>query len=294
MEPFSKALPGVLIADAQKELDGHVKRARSIMATLGGLSIVQRVAVYFLVVGIIIGVLGYTNQYCRTNFCNSLPYLGDAFYYFVKDFYGNITMTFIGTALTVLIIDSLNEKRAREIQKSQLIREIGSRDNGLATRAVKELRAQGWVKDGSLRGIRLYKANLEEADLSEGDLQNVDLLAANLKGAYLMGVDLRNASLLCTELQGAILYKVNLTNVEGVFTEQFVSLGALRFAIMPDGKMYDGRYRLPMDLSGARNGQINVNNAREMAEYYAVSEEVYEEGQEWAARNLSLVNSERE
>jgi len=38
---------------------------------------------------------------------------------------------------------------------------MGSTDNGIALRAVRELRAHGWLEDESLRGADIIGANLQ-------------------------------------------------------------------------------------------------------------------------------------
>src|SRR3990172_5511276 len=81
------------------------------------------------------------------------------------EFHRKISPELVGIGLAVLIIDAANERRAVQQLKAQLIREMGSNDNGIALRAVKELDAHGWLLDGSLRGADLTEANLQNARL---------------------------------------------------------------------------------------------------------------------------------
>jgi uncharacterized protein YjbI with pentapeptide repeats len=66
--------------------------------------------------------------------------------------------------------------------KAELIRRLGSRDNGIALQALEEVRAHGWLYDGTLRGANLAYANLEGANLEKVDLQKATLTHANFKG----------------------------------------------------------------------------------------------------------------
>src|SRR4051812_13377150 len=59
----------------------------------------------------------------------------------IRDFYANLSTTFIGTAITVLVIDTLNQQRQDEAFKAQLIKEICSTDKDFALRLVRQLSA---------------------------------------------------------------------------------------------------------------------------------------------------------
>ena len=110
----------------------------------------------------------------------------------VEDSYANLGAEFISIAVTVLIIDYLNQRRQRVQLKAQLIREMSSTNNGFARRAIGELAAHGWLADGSLNG----------ADLEEADLRKVNLEGANLEGANLEGANLKLAKLkLCKKIE---------------------------------------------------------------------------------------------
>lgn len=109
--------------------------------------------------------------------------------------------------------------------KSQLIHDMGKGDNDTALRAVEELRAAGWLTDGSLKVANLAGASLMNADLREvdlrgatlydahlvlADLRDANLEGANLMGAELQGADLGGANLQWVHLQGTKLYLANL------------------------------------------------------------------------------------
>jgi hypothetical protein len=84
-------------------------------------------------------------------------------------------------------------------EKERLSRQLGSRVNAVALQATEELRAHGWLEDGSLQGVVLDFANLQGAMLKMADLQktwinHANLRGANLEGAYLQGAYLTNVS----------------------------------------------------------------------------------------------------
>lgn len=113
----------------------------------------------------------------------------------------------IGALVTFLLIDRIIG--GREL-KARLIREMGSNVQNVAVQAVNELRAHGWLTDGSLNGRYLLEANLEGAYLEYANLQKTKLSQANLQKADLRHANLRRASLLLANLQGANLRNADL------------------------------------------------------------------------------------
>jgi hypothetical protein len=147
----------------------------------------------------------------------------------IKDYYANVSTELIGIAITVLLIDALYEYRQNLQLKEQLIREMRSPDNGIALRAVEELRAHKWLFDGSLKGASLRKANLAGCNMKEAKLDGADFTGANLKnasfreasmelvtlsGANLEGAFLRGAKLYQAGVSGAILKNAILTSAD--------------------------------------------------------------------------------
>jgi len=96
----------------------------------------------------------------------------------------------IGIGFTVLLIDRLYRRREdqreeREL-KERLIRELGSRDNAIANHAAYQLRTpHDWLSDGSLQGVMLYEANLQEADLGGINLERSSITGVNFQFANL-------------------------------------------------------------------------------------------------------------
>jgi uncharacterized protein YjbI with pentapeptide repeats len=164
----------------------------------------------------------------------------------------------------------------------KLIRKLRSPDNKTVLQAVEELRALGWLEDGSLertrfqwaklQGADLYNANLRKADLRNAHLQLANLYQANLEGAKMSGADLYGSDLSGTNLQGATLFKANLQSVRNLSDEQLAQVKCLRGAILPDGSLYDGRFSLEGDIFLAKARHIDTNDPIAMADFYAAAE----------------------
>jgi hypothetical protein len=169
----------------------------------------QSVGLFMLAMSLIVGVTGYLSQH--PGGFNLLDLAGD--------FYANISSELASIAITVLIIDTLNRRREQRREerrtREQLIRQMGSQVNEVARRAVEELRAAGWLTDGSLQDADLRVANLEEAKLWDADLQGINLQwaklkKANLNRAVLVGANLKQANLQAARLNGADVRGANL------------------------------------------------------------------------------------
>lgn len=170
---------------------------------------VQRVGIVLLSLAVICGIAGYAVQHPE----------GFSLQQFAGDFYANVSTELTSIAITVLIIDTLNRRREAKLEehreREQLTRQLGSSVNEVAKRAAEELRANGWLTDGSLQSADLRIANLEEAKLWKADLQGVNLQwaklkKANLNGSILVGANLMQANLQAAKLGGADLRGANL------------------------------------------------------------------------------------
>ncbi len=130
---------------------------------------VNRVGLLLLTLAIVSGVGGYLHQHPEGLDLSAL----------VADFYANVSTELTSIAVTVLIIDALNRRRDRmqheRSEREQFMRALGSSVNEVARRAAEELRARGWLTDGSLQGADLRIANLEGAKLWKADLQGANL-----------------------------------------------------------------------------------------------------------------------
>ena len=175
-------------------------------------------AIVLALIGVIVIVAGYDYLHGAIRLRN-----------IVEDFYANASSELISIAITVLVIDQLNQRRARQheaeqkriaqeaeenAEKKRLILQMGSPDRGFAVEAARTLKARGWgfEKDDSLhganltgadlRGANLQDANLQRADLTGANLQNTVLALANLQKVYLSKADLRGAFLAGADLRG--------------------------------------------------------------------------------------------
>jgi uncharacterized protein YjbI with pentapeptide repeats len=117
----------------------------------------------------------------------------------------------------------------------------------------------------NLCNASLYKADLTEAYLGNAILDNVDLSYANLLNAW-----------------GSFLIPLKYKELQNT--------SKLLGATMPNGQRYDGRLNLKGDLEFAKIVmKVDVNDPIDMAKFYGVSLEIYQEGQLWAKESLSEV-----
>jgi hypothetical protein len=102
-----------------------------------------------------------------------------------------------GALVTFVLLQEFvggREKKMAEMEKkASLIRQMDNPNNGIVIQAVKELRAYGWLSDGSLQGADLFGANLQGTLLVKADLRDAALLSANLQDAYLQEANLEGA-----------------------------------------------------------------------------------------------------
>lgn len=115
-----------------------------------------------------------------------------------------------GIVIGIVIIDYLNERRQDIQLKGQLIRQMSSRHNDVAETALNELRAHGWLEDGSLRYADFEKANLFGANLKGADLRYANFKGATLSDANLRNANLQGANLKSSHLENSILKNANL------------------------------------------------------------------------------------
>ncbi len=135
--------------------------------------------------------------------------------WFLNGYSANIVTELGSIALTVIIIDGLSERRARKQEKRRLIAQMASVNNSSALDAVRLLRIEGWLSDGSLA-----KADFSGADLRNADLSGAVLTEARFKGACLIDarfdravldkVDLAKADLSGARLVDCSMHRANL------------------------------------------------------------------------------------
>ena len=116
------------------------------------------------------------------------------------------------------------ERQVKTRELKDLIVRMRSNDNLTAITATEQLRARGWLTDGSLHKAELMEANLQKARLVGANLEQTILVAANLQEARLTTAflqksdlsiaDLKYASLRFARLENANLSEANLKEVD--------------------------------------------------------------------------------
>ena len=186
----------------------------------------------------------------------------------------------------------LNAKaeEAETTKKRELILQMASPVNSVAVEAVRMLRAQGWLQDGTLAEADLCKADLRKADLTDALLTGVHLSDACLEEAHLCNTrlhnavmhkaDLQSADFSDAEMKGAQLGEAKLQDAKNLTKAQLAEMYSLRGATMVNGKMYNGCFNLEGDLITAHLMRLG-RSEKAMADYYCVSVDDYRWGQEW-------------
>ncbi len=247
---------------------------------------------------------------------------GGTFLAWLNSWLQNVSTEMFGGFVTFVLIEVLivsrREREAREReamrkeaerlrgieeQKRTLIRQMGSTLNDRAVQAVEDLRAHGWIEDGSLRGAKLSRAHLARAPLQRADLEDAQLFGTELQGASLYqaslvnarmaAADLRRAKLGRADLRGASMEGVNMAGASGVGHRQLRVALRLKGATMTDGARYDGRYNLLGDARHARKQGHDHESPMSMAEYYGVALEVYLHGQAQEQKQASGTRSSK-
>ena len=95
--------------------------------------------------------------------------------------------------------------------KHVLVEQVQTGDNLSALEALRKMQGSGWTQDGTLAGLDLQRANLENARLARAEMAGVILREANLQGAYFGATNLREADLQAVNLNGANLGDVQLS-----------------------------------------------------------------------------------
>lgn len=119
-----------------------------------------------------------------------------------------------GIVIAAVTIDALAERRQRQSRKEQLIRQLGSKYRDVTELALLELKHEGWLYDGTLRGINLIGANLSGANLIDADLSDVNFWQADLSEAFLIGARLLKTNFTDTNLRNAILSNADLSETK--------------------------------------------------------------------------------
>lgn len=155
-----------------------------------------------------------------------------------RDLYSNLVTELASIALTVLIIDRLNQHRAEERERANLILQLGSPDHSFAIEALRMLQARAWLDKGALNGVHLNRAHLIGAHLHNLSLVGAHLAWANLRHALLTQSDLSHTSLQEANLEGAALQGANLSGAN-------MNEANLTHARFDESTRFDGETILP-------------------------------------------------
>lgn len=201
-----------------------------------------------------------------------------------KEFFGaNLATSFGSIAITVFVLDTLNERRRLEERKQEIFEEMESPVRDVAVEAVRLARKYGWLdealqkvdlKSTKLAGVdfsnaqlveaefafadlqeaNLNGANLQRANLNRANLQEANLNRANLQGAFFENANLQEANLSGANLKGADLYRANLqganlngANLQGAFL---------------NGANLKGTFLTRADLRGATYSAARLQEAK--------------------------------
>jgi len=162
----------------------------------------------------------------------------------------------------------LIKRRDRSELKKQLVREVKSKDNAIAVRALQELITQKWAQNGALRGAHLLFANLQNAYLRDVDLSYTWMREANFEEAFMNG----------TKLKGAVLVGANFKNAKELTSKALSEAKMLLAATMPNGMRYDGRFNLDGDIQMGKKRGVDMMDSESAARFYGVPHDVYLEG----------------
>lgn len=133
-------------------------------------------------------------------------------------FWQGISTEMVGAVMTTIIFGIalvvLQENQAQQRLKEDLLFDLGSPANAFALRAARRLEVEGWLSDGSVRGLSLANADLTRASLLRADMRDVDLSNALLVNATLTDADLSNATFRGANLDGAFFFRTNLAGAD--------------------------------------------------------------------------------
>lgn len=199
----------------------------------------------------------------------------------INEFLSSLSTELIFSAITILVIDQLNERRAKRLEMEELTRQMGSPNNTIAVEAIrkwkryKDQERQDKIdqlpdeerKDfpddepvclPSLRGLWLAKANLSNADLTWLDLREAYLKDAKLMEVNLAQACLRNACLDSANLCNAILVESDLTRA--YLREAKLTNANLSGATLDKADLYNANLSRA-NLQGANFRRADLYNA---------------------------------
>jgi hypothetical protein len=178
----------------------------------------------------------------------------------------NLGTELIGAVLTFVLLELIlgrQEKREEQVQeeadhRARLIRQMRSKNNGIALQAVEDLRGKGWLAGETLREADLYRANLEGANLATINLERAILREAILQGAYMRGANLEGANLCDANCVAAVMRDARMRGAD--LSRANVERADLRDAELEEAEL-EAANLAGADLRGVDFGHANLRNA---------------------------------
>lgn len=187
---------------------------------------------------------------------------------------------FYGDAQPVQVVESLDdaysiliEHHSEHDYKQHLLTEIASFDNARTQEAIEVFRQHEWLYDGTLNGLKLVGANLQDTDLFMGNFQGANLRGGNLKQTNLFMANFAGANLAQANLQrancneanfaGTVLYEAILVGADFVASNLDASdlrRANLRGAIF-NGASMRGVSLIQASIDDAQLTEANLQNA---------------------------------
>jgi hypothetical protein len=109
----------------------------------------------------------------------------------------------------------------QDAEKYRLIQQIRTMPNRDVVQAIATMRRQGWLRDGSIKGIDWSYADLRNADFSGANMSFVKLIGTNLSGCNFTRADLNHADLFEANLNSSTFVETNLSDAVLAKTDLF-------------------------------------------------------------------------
>jgi uncharacterized protein YjbI with pentapeptide repeats len=120
-----------------------------------------------------------------------------------------------GAIATYLLFELLvGERNSRR----RILRELGGQDHATSMKALQEATDEGMLRDGTLRGVKIKRADLSGGDFHRAVLVEADFFRCNLNGTRFQSADLTSASLSTCQLEGTNFWEAKMTKARVRFS----------------------------------------------------------------------------
>lgn len=115
----------------------------------------------------------------------------------LESYMQNLSTELLGAIFTFILFEIfIGRRHDSKNQKQRLLVEMRNQNNGIATNAVRQMRSNGWLMDGSLKDCNLRNANLKYANFAEADLRGVNFYNANIEHVNFFNAYFDNTTIL--------------------------------------------------------------------------------------------------